>query len=167
MKFAGALFCIALTICPAYCFAQQEGEGMAIQEGSKVAFHYELTVDGDVVDSSKERDPMEYTHGEGKIIPGLSKQLIGLKKGDEQDIIVPPEEAYGTRNPDAVKEVPRSQLPAEVQPRTGMPLQVMAPDGSKAIVMIAEVKNETVVIDFNHPLAGKTLNFHIKIVSVQ
>ncbi|HID93718.1 MAG TPA: hypothetical protein EYP60_06445 [bacterium (Candidatus Stahlbacteria)] len=90
---------------------------MVIQNGSRVWFDYTLTVDGEVVDSSEGRGPLQYTHGEGKIIPGLSRQLEGMRVGEERKIEVLPEEAYGQVNPDAFQEVPRSVLPADLKPQ--------------------------------------------------
>lgn len=144
-----------------------EGKDMVIQDGRRVSFDYTLMVDGEVVDSSEERGPLQYTHGEGRIIPGLSKQLEGLRIGDEKVIEVPPEEAYGPVNQDAFREVPRTSLPADLEPKVGMYLQMQGPEGQILPVKIAEVKESSVVLDLNHPLAGKTLNFHVKIVDIQ
>ena len=166
MKAVSIVLLSAVFLFSTCCLAQEQGGEMTIQNGSKVAFHYTLTVDGVAVDSSDGKDPLNYTHGEGKIIPGLSRQLEGLKAGDEKDVIVPPEEAYGMRDPNAMREIARSQLPPGVDPFVGMPLQVQAPDGTVSIVSVAELKADTAVIDFNHPLAGKTLHFQIKIVSI-
>lgn len=154
---------LSITICP----VQGRGDEMTIQKGSQVSFDYTLTVDGEVIDSSQGKEPFQYTHGEGKIIPGLSRQLEGLKVGDEKRIEIPPEEAYGAVNPKAFQEVARTQLPPDIEPKVGMQLQVGSSGGKIMIVKIAEVKGDTIVIDFNHPLAGKTLIFQVKIVSIK
>jgi len=140
---------------------------MGIQMGSQVSFDYTLNVDGKVVETSQNKSPLSYVHGTGQIVPGLEKQLEGLIEGDEKEVIVVPEEAYGPNDPKAIKEVPRSMLPKEAQPQTGMYLQMQSPDGRSFTVKIIEIKEESVMLDFNHPLAGKTLNFKIKIISVQ
>ena len=140
---------------------------MTIHEGSKVSFDYTLTVDGQVVDSSQGRGPLEYTHGQGQIIPGLAKELEGLKVGDEKEVVVAPEDAYGEVNPEAYKEIDKASLNVDQEPKVGMLLQVTTPQGQVFPVRISEVKDDTLVLDFNHPLAGKTLNFQVKIVSVQ
>ncbi|MBN2121376.1 MAG: peptidylprolyl isomerase [Candidatus Omnitrophica bacterium] len=140
---------------------------MSIQGGSKVSFDYTLTVDGEVVDSSEGRGPMEYVHGQGQIIPGLAKQLEGLKVGDEKKVVVSAEEAYGPVNPNAFQEIDKSALPQDQEPKVGMVLQAQTPEGQVFPVRISEVKDNTVMVDFNHPLAGKTLNFDVKIVSIQ
>jgi len=143
-----------------------KGEDVTIGEGSQVSFDYTLTVDGEVVDSSEGRDPFTYTHGEGQIVPGLEKNLKGLHVGDEKKVAVSPEEGYGVVDPNAFKEVPRSTLPPDVKIDLGMMLQAQNPNGNLLTVKVTEVKDDTVVIDFNHPLAGKTLNFDVKIVSI-
>jgi len=139
---------------------------MAIKDGSKVAFDYTLTVDGKVMDTSEGRKPMEFTEGDGKIIPGLAKQLIGMRKGEEKTITVAPQEAYGNIDPAAIKEVPLSSFPADIKPQAGMTLAAKSPKGETFPVKVAEVKKDSLMIDFNHPLAGKTLTFKVKVVSV-
>lgn len=167
MKWFYGTLALLVCFCATQCFAEKGDDAVSIKNGSQVKFDYTLTVDGKKVDSSQNRGPLAYTQGDKRIIPGLSRQLEGLKAGDERDIAVAPEEAYGERDPKALREVERSKLPSTIQPEVGMPLQVQGPEGSVSIVSIAEVKKDSVVVDFNHPLAGKTLNFHIKIVSVQ
>ena len=142
-------------------------EDMGIRSGSKVAFDYTLTVDGQIADSSKTRGPLEYTQGDGKLIPGLTKQMEGMKAGDEKIITVKPEEGYGNPNPAAIKEVPSSTMPKGMELKAGMILQGNDKSGRTFPVRIIEIKKDTVVIDLNHPLAGKTLVFNVKIVSVK
>jgi len=153
---------IALAIfCP-----QVRAGGVAIHNGSQVAFDYTLIVDGKEIDSSTGRGPLKYTQGDGKIIPGLARQLEGLQVGAEKTIEVKPEEAYGEADPKAFRDVPISDLPPGKKPEAGMMLQAKDRDGRTHIVRIAQVKKDSVVVDLNHPLAGKTLLFKIKIVSV-
>lgn len=144
-----------------------EGEDIAIEKGKRVSFDYTLTVDGEVMDSSEGRSPLEYTHGEGQIVPGLEKEFEGMRVGDEKNVIVSPEEGYGVLNPDALQEIPRSSLPADATLEAGMSLQARDPNGNVFQVRVAGVKADTVVVDFNHPLAGKTLNFQVKILSIK
>ena len=143
------------------------GKKMVIEKGRKVSFDYTLKVDGKVVDSSKERGPFQYIQGEGKIIKGLSKRMEGLTIGEERDFSIPPEEAYGEVNPQAFYEIPKESLPKEIIPKPGTMLQMRTPDGHILPVRISQVKDKSVVLDLNHPLAGKTLQFHIKIVDIQ
>lgn len=138
-----------------------------IQDGKKVSFDYTLTVDGQVVDSSEQRGPLTYTQGQGQIIPGLANELVGLKVGDEKKVVVAPENAYGIINQNAFQEVDKSSLPENVEVEVGTILQVQNEQGQSFPVKVSEVKDNTVVLDFNHPLAGKTLNFDVKIVSIE
>ena len=146
--------------------AKTDGK-MVIKEGSKVAFDYTLTVEGKVVDNSEDKGPLEYTHGDGKLIPGLTRQMEGLAVGDEKTVVVAPKEAYGEVDQAALREVPLTSLPKDIKPQPGMQLQATAPSGEVFPVRIAEVKQDSVVMDFNHPLAGKSLTFKVKVVSVK
>ena len=167
MRFIILLISVGLVFCTTDCFAQKEGEVITIQKGKEVSFDYTLTVEGQIIDSSQNKEPLTYVHGEGKIIPGLARQLEGMKIGDKKDIPVNPEEAYGEINPNAFQEVPKSKLPGNVEPRIGMTLQANAPDGRSQLVRITEVKDDSIVIDMNHPLAVKKLNFQIEVVSIK
>ena len=147
--------------------AQAKGAAMTIHNGSKVSFDYTLTVDGKVVDTSQGRGPLEYTQGQGQIIPGLAKELEGLKAGDKKTVVVAPEDAYGPVNPQAFQEVDKSVLKGDQEVKPGMILQVSTPQGQVFPARVAEVKEKTMVLDLNHPLAGKTLMFDVTIVSVK
>src|SRR4051812_16679171 len=125
-----------------------------IEEGKTVRIRYTLTVDGEVVDETGDREPFEYVQGKHQIIPGLERQLLGLDVGDEREIIVGPDDAYGAEDPNAYIEVPKDKLPeTEVYP--GLLLHATGPDGRQMMVRVAEVREETVLLNFNHPLAGK------------
>ena len=137
-----------------------------VENGKKVSFDYTLTVDGEVVDTSKGKQPLEYTHGEPGLIPGLTSRMEGMEEGEERKIKVPSEEGYGPVDPKAFQEVPKTQLPENTDPKVGMLFQAQSPDGSMLPVKVTEVKNTSVIIDFNHPLAGKDLDFEVKVVSV-
>lgn len=167
MRFIILLISVGLLFCTTDCFAQREGKVLTIQKGKEVSFDYTLTVDGQIFDSSQDKEPLTYVHGDGNIIPGLAKQLEGMKAGDKKDIVVNSEEAYGEVNPNAFHEIPKSQLPSSIEPRIGMTLQANAPDGRSQFARIAEIKDDSIVVDMNHPLAGKKLNFQIEIVSVK
>ncbi len=148
-------------------YSTQAENDMTIQKGSKVSFDYTLSVDGKIVESSEGKEPLQYTHGEGQIIPGLSRQLEGLHEGDEKKILLPPEEAYGKVNPNAFKEVLKSQLPPNLDPQVGMMLRLKTQEGGSVPVRIAEVKKDAIALDLNHLLAGKTLDFQVKIISIE
>ncbi len=144
-----------------------KGDDMVIKEGKKVSFDYTLTVDGQVVDSSKEAEPLNYVHGRGEIIPGLALELEGLKAGDEKTIEVGPEGAYGQKNKEAFKEIAKDSLPQGLEPEADMMLQMQTPQGQAVPVRVSEVKDDLILLDLNHPLAGKTLIFDVKVTSVE
>jgi len=138
-----------------------------VKAGSKVTLHYTLTVEGKVVDSSRERTPLQFQAGQGQLIPGFEKALIGMKAGEKKSFKVSPEDGYGPVDPKALKEIPKDRLAPDVKPEAGMMLSAQGPNGQTIPVKVAAVKDKTVVIDFNHPLAGKTLNFDVEIVEVR
>ena len=167
MKRLFVIFLLAFVLNSICSFAESKIGALTIQNGKEVELHYTLTVDGEVIDTSEGKKPLSYVHGERAIIPGLSKELEGMHAGEEKTVIVTPEEGYGMVNQNASKEVPRSTLPDTIKPEAGMLLQVRGPEGKANIVKIIEVKEDTVLIDFNHPLAGKTLTFWVKVVSIK
>lgn len=138
-----------------------------VQDGSSVSFHYTLKVDGEVVDSSEGRDPFTYTQGQHMIVAGLEEQMLGLAAGDKKDVVVTPEKGYGTHNPMALQEVPRSVFPNADSLEVGDVVQGRSPDGRPMQAKVAEIGDENITLDMNHPLAGKTLNFTIEVVSVE
>lgn len=145
----------------------QGGEPVAaIQDGVAVAIEYVLTVDGSVVDSSEGRGPLRYTQGRDEIIPGLERQLSGLHVGDRKDVTVAPEDGYGPVEQAAYVAVSKDQLQKDVTPELGMVLRGMGQDGRAFSARIREIGEENVTLDLNHPLAGKTLQFAVKIVEI-
>jgi len=138
-----------------------------IKEGDLVTFEYTLTDHkGAQLDSSKGKDPLTYQHGKGNIIPGLEKQLTGMKPGQKKTVRVTPNEAYGPVNPDALQEVPKDKLPKQ-DLKVGDMFVAQDAQGQRIPVKVTQVNDKTVIVDFNHPLAGKTLIFDIKIVDVK
>ncbi len=138
-----------------------------IEEGKTVKFDYVLTVEGEVLDTTSGKTPLEYVHGSGQIIPGLENALLGLEPGDSKKVTLQPEDAYGAVNPDAFTELPMEQFPEDFQVSVGMILQFNDPEGKPVPAVVTEVKETTVVVSFNHPLAGKVLNFDVTVVSVE
>ncbi len=140
-----------------------------IEKGNKVKVEYTGTFDdGTVFDTSKHGDhshPLEFTVGEKQVIKGFDEAVIGMKVGDEKDIHLESAEAYGDINPEMVKTVPRDKLPAEAV--EGATLGVGLPNGMQIPAKVIEIKEKEVKIDLNHPLAGKALNFKIKIIDVE
>ena len=138
-----------------------------IQEGSIVSIEYTLTDDeGKVIDTNVGKEPLTFIQGAGQIVSGLEKELHGLKAGDQKKVQVKPEDGYGMPNQQAFQEMPRENIPAEAQ-KAGVSLMAKGPDGRAIPIRVHEVKEKTVVVDFNHPLAGKTLNFDVKIKDIK
>ena len=138
-----------------------------VADGKTVSFDYTLTVDGAVVDSSQGKKPLQYVQGQKKIISGLEKQLTGLKIGDEKKIVVPAEEAYGKIDPKAVQEVDRASIPKDIPLTVGTILEATDPAGHTFPAKVTAIKEKTVMLDLNHPLAGKELTFQVKIVDIK
>ncbi len=143
----------------------EEAKVAQVAAGKTVKFDYTLTVDGKTVDSSEGAEPLQYVHGQSQIIPGLEKQMEGLKAGDEKEVDVKSDEAYGPVNPNAFVEVPKDKLP-EGELKPGLQLHSMDKSGQPIVATISEVKKDSVVMNLNHPLAGKDLHFKIKVVEV-
>ncbi len=141
---------------------------MKIASGSVVGIDYSLHLgDGRVVDASEPGDPLTYLHGEGQIVPGLESALEGLSAGDRKEVVVAPGEGYGEHDPRGVQEVPRGAFPADFDPQVGMQLTAEGPGGEPVPFSVREVRPETVLIDLNHPLAGKTLHFDVTVREVR
>ncbi|MBU0469325.1 MAG: peptidylprolyl isomerase [Candidatus Omnitrophica bacterium] len=149
------------------CFLQVKGEAQMISEGKEVTMDYTLKVNNEIVDTSVGKEPLTYTQGSNVIIPGLETALEGLEPGAEKTVVVPANEAYGENNPEAVVEIPKDQLTSEETPQVGMVLQMQTNTGEAMVGIIQEVKEDALVIDFNHPLAGKELTFEVKIIGVK
>ena len=143
---------------------------MAIKKGDKVKVDYTGTLeDGTVFDSTTHGDhthPLEFEVGSGQLIKGFDEAVVGMEKDEEKEITLKPSEAYGEPNPSMVKEVPRDQLPKDPEPKEGMGLILNGPNGMQLPAKIVEVSPDKVKIDLNHPLAGKTLKFKIKVVEI-
>ncbi len=139
---------------------------MAIKKGDKIKIDYEGKLeDGTVFDSSdKHGKPLEFEVGSGQVIKGLDEAVVGMEKGDETEITIQSDDAYGQPNPTLVKKFPKDQLPKEPEAKEGMLLMVGTPEGKQFPAKIVEVAEKEVTIDLNHPLAGKVLIFNIKIV---
>jgi FKBP-type peptidyl-prolyl cis-trans isomerase SlyD len=138
-----------------------------IRNGSVVSFEYTLSDEnGEVLQSNKGKEPVTYTHGQHEIIPGLEKGLAEMEINQEKSIRVRPEEAYGQVDPQGFKEVPKSDIPT-TELDVGTPLNARGPQGEELLIHVSEVKGDTVVLDFNHPLAGKTLHFDVKVVDIE
>lgn len=140
---------------------------MTIDKDCVVAIDYTLTDnDGNVIDKSEENQPLKYLHGHANIIPGLENQLAGKAVGDELTVKVSPEEGYGQVEASLIQEVPREQFAAINELAPGIQVQAQTDQGP-VVFTVTEVKDDTVVVDANHPLAGVELNFAVKVVEVR
>jgi len=140
---------------------------MAIKaENSVVGIEYELTEAGksEVLDTNKGSAPLEFIIGKGQLIPGLEKQLVGMSAGESADILVKAEEAYGLRDDEAVQQLPREQFEG-IELEKGMSLYGQGQNGETIQVTVVDFDDNTVTVDFNHPLAGKDLMFNVTVVS--
>ncbi len=141
---------------------------MLIADQHVVAIDYTLTNKaGEVIDSSEGSEPLVYLHGAGNIIAGLEKALAGKAVGDELEVSIEPEDAYGEYNAELIQIIGREMFEGVEALEAGMQFHASAPDGGMQIVTIREVEGDNVTIDGNHPLAGQQLNFKVKIASVR
>lgn len=138
-----------------------------IKEGDEVTLTYKLSVNGALLETADAKNPLIYKHGAHQIVPGLEKALIGLRVGDQKTVRVSPEEAYGPKDPKAFQEIEKDQLPSDVPSEVGTLLEARSPAGEQRLVKIVEVKEKSVVIDFNHPLAGKELEFQVEVLQIK
>lgn len=139
-----------------------------VKEKDTVRVHYTGKLeDGQVFDSSLEREPLEITLGQGMLIPGFEKGLVDMKVNEKKTVNVPKEEAYGDVQKELFQEVSNENLPKEIKPEVGMGLMAKNPDGSERQLRVAEVKNDSIVVDANHPLAGKDLTFDLEVVEIK
>lgn len=139
---------------------------MAAKTGDTVRVHYTGTLDGgEVFDSSRGRDPLEFTLGAGQVIPGFEEAVAGMSMGDERRVTIPSARAYGERRDDLRVTVGRSEFPEGVEPAVGQHLE-MRQGEQRMVVRVAEIGDEEVVLDANHPLAGQNLTFDLELVEI-
>lgn len=135
-----------------------------IETGKTVEFEYTLSLqDGSVVQSNAGGEPFKYTHGENQILPALEAELDGLEIAQEKEIELDPSDAYGEVNPDAFQEVALEQIPEGAR-QAGAELRA---EGFEGPIRVEEVRDETALLNFNHPLAGQPLTFNIKVLSIE
>ncbi len=136
-----------------------------VKDGDKVRVHYHGKLrNGEIFDSSEGRDPLEFTVGSGQVIKGFDDGVKGMNIGDKKTVEIASTDAYGEKEEDRVIEFPKTQFPPEMKPEVGMQLMMNDGQGQSMPVVITEVKDETVLLDANHPLAGQDLIFDIELV---
>lgn len=141
---------------------------MTVEDDMVVSLDYTLRLDdGQVVDTSDDAEPLEFLQGRGQIIPGLERRLYGMQIGEEKEVVVPPDDGYGEFDPEAFQQVPMDAFPADMELEAGMGMELMSESGEPFLAFVSEVGPEGVVLDFNHPLAGETLYFTVKIAGLR
>lgn len=137
------------------------------KSGDTVRVHYTGTLeDGTQFDTSVGSDPLEFTIGQGRLIPGFEAGILGMGVGEKKTLTLPPDQAYGERREDLILTIDRNQLPPEAEPQVGLVLQAQQQDGSAVNMTITDITESTVTVDANSPLAGRTLMFEIELVGV-
>jgi peptidylprolyl isomerase len=161
LSITSIIFLVFISGCAGYVANTEKGDVMVAKKGDHVAVHYTGTLeDRSVFDSSEGREPLEFDVGAGQMIKGFDSAVVGMKVGEEKSIKIKPEDAYGQREEKNIIVVPKNQVPSGV--KNGDTLNAQGQP-----VKVVSVGNETVKIDFNHPLAGETLNFKINIVKIE
>lgn len=161
------LLSLAVAIVTTSASWAQEEETLVIEEGKSVSVEYTLKLDdGTVVDTNVDGDPMTYKQGGSEILPALESALHGLAVGDTKEVQLTADQGYGPIQPEGYQEVELDMVPEDAR-EVGTMLMASSPDGQQQPIRVHEVKEETIVLDFNHPLAGKALNFNVKILAIE
>ncbi|MBK9308548.1 MAG: peptidylprolyl isomerase [Nitrospira sp.] len=164
---SGCCAILFLTVACASAGDHKKGASpMTVSNGTHVTLAYTLKLeDQSVVDTNVGGEPLKVTQGSHQLISGVEKQLEGMAVGEKKQFTVAPAEGYGAVDPNAFQEIDKKAVPPDSH-KVGAQLEGKTPDGRKVFPRISEVKNDTVVLDFNHPLAGKTLHFDVQVLDV-
>lgn len=137
------------------------------KRGNNVKVHYKGTFDdGTVFDSSEGGEPLAFSVGSGQVIPGFEDAVVGMEVGEKKDVHVSVEMAYGERQDELVMNVPKEQVPPDLEVEVGMRLEMGAPDGGVLRVVVVDINDDVLILDANPPLAGEPLNFHLELVEI-
>jgi FKBP-type peptidyl-prolyl cis-trans isomerase SlyD len=162
-----SVFLLATSYSLVLAEAQEGISPKTISDGKTISMEYTLTLeDKKVLDTNVGGDPLNFTQGSHQIIPGLETALEGMKVGESKQVTVAPEQGYGAINPKAIQEVPLENIPENAR-KIGAQLQGKDAQGRMVQARVSEVKEQVVMLDYNHPLAGKTLLFDVKILNIQ
>jgi FKBP-type peptidyl-prolyl cis-trans isomerase SlyD len=144
-------------------------KNLKVADDVVVSLDYTLRLDDDeVVDTSEGREPLEYIHGHGNIIPGLERELEGMSVGEAREVVIEPADAYGDTDPDNYQAVPRSAFPPDMDLEPDMTLGMRDRDTGEVLqASVVEIRDDSVLLDFNHPLAGETLHFDVHIADLR
>jgi len=138
-----------------------------VEKGNRVKVHYTGKFDnGEIFDSSLQREPLEFTVGFNEVIKGFDDAVLSMKVGDKKTVTCEPNEAYGERNENFVFEIPHDELPDDFVPRLGMPLELANDRGETLIASIIDINDNGITLDANHPLAGKRITFEIELIEI-
>ena len=141
---------------------------LAIGPGTRITLHFGLQLDnGDIVDSNFERDPAVFTVGDGNLLPGFEKALFGMMEGEHKTLMVKPEDGFGQRNPNNIQEIARSQFSPDLELSEGLMLSFADAQKTELPGVVQRFDDEVVVIDFNHPLAGRSILFEVSILKIE
>ena len=138
-----------------------------VTDGQVVSMEYTLRVDGKVVDTSEGSEPLEYLHGAANIIPGLEREMDGMAVGESKTVVILPSDGYGEMDEEAFIEVPRSEFPEDMPLKPGLEMELAGPEGQPMYARVESMEGETVVLNMNHPLAGKELHFDVKVTNLR
>lgn len=144
-----------------------EKKRLTVADNLVVTMEYILKVDDDVIEDTKETEPIQFLQGAGQVLPALEGQLYGMAVGDSKDLVLPPEEGYGLVDEDAIADYDRSEFPKEIPLEAGVELELKDQDETTHYARIVAVDDNNVRLDFNPPLAGKSLHFSIRIVALR
>jgi len=141
---------------------------LAVGPGTKVTLHFALRLqDGEVIDSNFERDPAIFVVGDGNLLPGFEKAMFGLTEGDKKTFTIPPEQGFGQHNPTNLQEFSRSEFSAEIELKKGLVLSFSDVQKTELPGVVSEFDEKVVVVDFNHPLAGRNILFDVAILKIE
>ncbi len=139
-----------------------------VKENNTIKVNYTGKLsNGQIFDTSEGKEPIEFVLGQGRLIPGFEKGLIDMKLNEKKTIEIAKDQAYGDVNDNLIQEVNKTELPQDMEPKVGMGLVSKSPDGKEINLMVVEVKDESIVIDGNHPLAGHDLIFDVEVVEIK
>ena len=141
---------------------------LPIEPNMRITLNFSLALDtGDEVDSNFGQDPVTFVMGDGSLLPGFERRLLGMRAGDEAEFRIPPDEGFGTPQDDNIQEIPRREFDEEAPLEAGMLFSFADAAGGEVPGMVIAVAEDSVKVDFNHPLSGRTIQFRVRIARVE
>jgi FKBP-type peptidyl-prolyl cis-trans isomerase SlyD len=145
----------------------EEKNPKEIQKNTVVTLDYTLKVNDQVVDSTQDHEPIQFIQGHGQIISGLEDELYGMTPGQKKELVIEPSKGYGESDPDAFADIPRKEFPGNIPLKRGVELRLTDEDGEEMYAVIDSLQEDSVRLNFNHPLAGEDLHFNIEVVDIR